>query len=298
MIYLIQGENFMIYTITLNPCLDITKSQLQENDFIVPGGKGINVSIMLSRLKTPNIALGFIGGNTGEIIEQSLSVEGVKTDFVCIEASNRMNVKTLKDGRVIENNGIGPYVSPENIKELFAKLNNLIDGDYLIMSGSLPSGVSAKIYGEIIKYVSNRNIRCVVDGRGEALLHSLEFHPYLIKPNLEELLELFEDKNCDLDAIVTKAKILQEKGAENVIVSLGGDGAMLLTSEGKIINLPAHKGKVVNTVGAGDSLVAGFIASITRNLDYEEALRFGIACGSATSFKLWLARLIDVVMLL
>lgn len=289
----------MIYTITLNPCLDVTRNKTKNEEFVVPGGKGINVSIVLKRFKLDNIALGFIGGNVGEMIKSELDIEGIKYDFVSIEKENRKNIKIIDNGINEERNGVSPKISNKEIENLFAKLAVIKDGDILIMSGSVPQGVSKTIYADIMMQVANKKVDVIVDARKELLLSCLEHKPYLIKPNLDELMELFEDEDSSEVGIVKKMHYLQSKGARNVLVSLGDKGAILLDDNAELHKRKAFNGTVISTVGAGDSMVAGFIVSkLINKLSSEESLRHAVACGCATCFAPWLMNLIDVAVLL
>lgn len=283
----------MIYTLTLNPCLDVIN--YGDDKSIVPGGKGINVSIMLTRFHVENIALGFVGGNTGETIESILNIYGVKTDFVHIKGESRTNIKIIDDS-IEERNEVGPNISGDELNDLLQKLDSIPINSTLIMSGSIPPGIPNDIYARIMRRVSDKNIKFVVDTRGEALLSAVKEKPLMIKPNLDELLEIFSSDDRSHESIIEKAKYLIDKGALNVIVSLGEEGAILVDNEKNVIKQDAYHGIVKNTVGSGDSLVAGFVMAFDKGK--ELALKFGVALGSASSFKEWLADPLDVALLL
>lgn len=283
----------MIYTLTLNPCLDVIN--YGDDKSIVPGGKGINVSIMLTRFHVENIALGFVGGNTGETIESILNIYGVKTDFVHIKGESRTNIKIIDDS-IEERNEVGPNISSDELNDLLQKLDSIPINSTLIMSGSIPPGIPNDIYARIMRRVSDKNIKFVVDTRGEALLSAVKEKPLIIKPNLDELLEIFSSDDRSHESIIEKAKYLIDKGALNVIVSLGEEGAILVDNEKNVIKQDAYNGIVKNTVGSGDSLVAGFVMAFDKGK--ELALKFGVALGSASSFKEWLADPLDVALLL
>lgn len=283
----------MIYTLTLNPCLDVIN--YGDDKSIVPGGKGINVSIMLTRFHVENIALGFVGGNTGETIESILNIYGVKTDFVHIKGESRTNIKIIDDS-IEERNEVGPNISSDELNNLLQKLDSIPINSTLIMSGSIPPGIPNDIYARIMRRVSDKNIKFVVDTRGEALLSAVKEKPLIIKPNLDELLEIFSSDDRSHESIIEKAKYLIDKGALNVIVSLGEEGAILVDNEKNVIKQDAYHGIVKNTVGSGDSLVAGFVMAFDKGK--ELALKFGVALGSASSFKEWLADPLDVALLL
>ena len=285
----------MIYTITFNPSLDyviqvdhfkpgiINKTKFEE---ILPGGKGINVSIVLSNLGHESTALGFMAGFTGEEIEHRLESYGAKTDFIHVKKGlSRINVK-MKSDEETEINGMGPDIQPEDIQELFNQLDGLTEKDILVISGSIPSTLPDTMYEQIMERVQKKKIKVVVDATNNLLLKVLKYKPFLIKPNNHELGEMFDVVLKTNDEIVEYAKKLQEKGARNVLVSMAGDGAILITEEGEVHVRPCPKGEVKNSVGAGDSMVAGFITGYLRsNGDYNEALKMGTAAGSATAFS-------------
>ncbi len=288
----------MIYTVTLNPSLDYIMhlGRLELGDMnrstkekIYPGGKGINVSIVLKNLNIPNKALGFIAGFSGREIERLVHRYGVESDFIMLDhGSSRINVK-LKETKETEINGVGPEVTPQDLRELHEKLQPLEDGDYLILSGSIPTGIPDDTYKKIMKSLSDKKINFIVDATKDLLLNVLKYKPFLVKLNFRELSETFEADLKSEDDIVIYGRKLQELGAENVLISLGEQGAVLITHHGEIINAPALKGKVINTVGAGDSMVAGFISGFLKTKDIKQALKHGIAAASATTFSPWLA---------
>lgn len=289
----------MIYTITLNPSLDyimhldkidingVNRSKKEE---IYPGGKGINVSIILNNLGIPNKALGFISGFTGKYIENIMLQLGSNTDFIMLDHGiSRINVK-LKLEKETEINGMGPKITPSDLRDLFARLEEIQDGDFLVLAGSIPNSVPDSIYQDIMKVLSHKDIKIVVDATKDLLLNVLKYKPFLIKPNHIELAELFNVTLNSDDDIIIYARKLQEMGAQNVLISMGGDGSVLITSTGETIRMNAPKGTVMNTVGSGDSMVAGFIAGYLKSKDFKTALKFATATGSATAFSPWLAK--------
>lgn len=289
----------MIYTLTLNPSLDYV---MHLNDFyngsvnrskkeeIYPGGKGINVSIVLNNLHIPTKALGFIAGFTGNEIDQMLKQSGVSTDFITLDHGNsRINVK-LEAEKETEINGTGPRITPADLKELFTKLNQVQNGDFLVLAGSIPNSIPDNIYQEIMKELAHKNVNVIVDATKNLLLNVLKYKPFLIKPNHHELAEIFNTQINSDEQIITYAYKLQEMGAQNVLISMGGDGSILLTHKGQIIKSSAPVGTVLNTVGSGDSMIAGFITGYIKSNDLEIALKWGTAAGSATAFSPWLAK--------
>ena len=288
----------MIYTVTLNPSLDyvmhldnlevsgVNRSKKEE---VYPGGKGINVSIVLNNLRIPNKALGFIAGFTGNEIDRIMKQLGTSTDFIMLDQGiSRVNVK-LEAGKETEINGMGPRITPADVRELYAKLDEIQDGDFLVLAGSIPNSVPDSIYQDIMKELSHKNINIVVDATKNLLLNVLKYKPFLIKPNHIELAQMFNVTLHSDEEIVTYARKLQEMGAQNVLISMGGDGSILITSEGEVVKITVPKGTVVNTVGSGDSMVAGFIAGYLKSKDLKQALKFATATGSATAFSTWLA---------
>ena len=297
----------MIYTVTFNPSLDyviqvdnliLGNVNRTTKEAVFPGGKGVNVSVMLSNLGISSTALGFIAGFTGEQLKKMLTEFGCDTDFIELEEGlTRINVK-INSNEESEINGQGPDISNAAIEQLFEKLQNLKEGDILVLAGSIPNTLPENIYEIIMEKLQEKGIRVVVDATKDLLLNVLKYHPFLIKPNNHELGEMFGVMLNSDEEIITYAKKLQEKGAENVLVSMAGDGAILITEDGAIYKGLPPKGKVVNSVGAGDSMVAGFLTGFLNTGDYEKAFRLGIATGSATAFLAWLATKEDVVSLL
>lgn len=288
----------MIYTVTFNPAIDyvmhledismgaVNRSISEE---IYYGGKGINVSTILNQLDVENKALGFVAGFTGKAIEAGLQKLGIQTDFITLEEGiSRINVQ-LKGKQETEINGQGPRISKEAIQELLNKLETLTDGDMLVLAGSIPSTLPQDIYEKIMEKLVHKKIELVVDATKDLLLNVLRYHPFLIKPNKHELGDMFEKELHNEDEIIFYAKKLQELGARNVLVSMAKDGAILVAENGEIHKLGVPKGVVKNSVGAGDSMVAGFIAGYLKTRDYKEALKLGTAAGSATTFSSGLA---------
>lgn len=296
----------MIYTVTFNPAIDyivhtgtmqvgqVNRSQGEELYF---GGKGINVSFVLHELGLPSKALGFVAGFTGAAIEAGIQEQGIATDFVHLNSGcSRINVK-IKSGEETELNGQGPNISEAAVAELFEKLNQLQDGDVLILAGSIPNTMPADSYEKILAHLSDKKIKVVVDATKDLLLKVLPYHPFLIKPNNHELGELFGVTLHSIEEIATYAKKLQEMGAQNVLISMAGDGAFLIDETGKQHVCGVCKGTVKNSVGAGDSMVAGFVAGSMHG-DYEAALKLGTAAGGATAFSEGLAQRAEIERLL
>ena len=302
----------MVYTITFNPALDyitqvenfkIGEINRTKTETILPGGKGLNVSIVLKNLGIENTALGFIAGFTGEELIKKLEEKGVKTDFVKVEEGfTRINIKisSISGNKVEETalNGSGPQITSKDIEELFKKLDKVTTEDVVVLSGSVPKNISKDIYREICKKLSEKKITFVVDSTQELLMSVLEYNPFLIKPNKEELEETLNCKISSKEDIVNAAKELKKLGAQNILVSLGKDGALLLTKDDNVLYSKAPKGEIVNTVGSGDSMVAGFLAGYYKTKDYEYALKTGVAAGSASAFSIELATKDDVEELL
>lgn len=296
----------MIYTVTFNPAIDyvvrtgemeIGATNRSNSEEIYFGGKGINVSMVLKELDMPSIALGFVAGFTGVAIEKGVQEAGIETDFVHLENGfSRINVK-IKSSQETELNGQGPHITEDAIRELFAKLDCLKDGDTIVLAGSIPNTLPADIYEQILQYLSGKNIKAVVDATGELLLRVMKFKPFLVKPNNHELGELFKVTLQTNEEIAQYARKLQEMGARNVLVSMAGDGALLIDENGKEHFCDVCKGTVRNSVGAGDSMVAGFLAG-SKDGDYEFALKLGTATGGATAFADGLAKREDIDRLL
>lgn len=282
----------MIYTCTLNPSIDyvVELDSIQLGDLNrakrteqYPGGKGINVSRVLKRLGVENTALGFIGGFTGEFIREELSKELVNHDFVEANGTTRINVK-LKSGDETEINGQGPTIETEQINELLQKVEAMNEGDIFVLAGSLPASVPADIYKTLATAARTRGVKIVADTSGPALKEIIEEKLFLVKPNHHELGELFETTITSKEESIAYAKRLVESGIENVIVSMAGAGALLITNH-KILYANAPKGTVKNSVGAGDSTIGGFLAAYTQGKALEECFRYGVASGSATAFS-------------
>ena len=296
----------MIYTVTFNPAIDyvvrtgemvIGATNRSNSEEIYFGGKGINVSMVLKELDMPSIALGFVAGFTGVAIEKGVQEAGIETDFVHLENGfSRINVK-IKSSQETELNGQGPHITEDAIKELFAKLDCLQDGDTIVLAGSIPNTLPADIYEQILQYLSGKSIKAVVDATGELLLRVMKYKPFLVKPNNHELGELFNITLQTNEEIAQYARKLQEMGARNVLVSMAGDGALLIDENGKEHFCDVCKGTVRNSVGAGDSMVAGFLAG-SKDGDYEFALKLGTATGGATAFSDGLAKRDDIDRLL
>ena len=289
----------MIYTVTFNPAIDYvvrlaTPLEVGEvnraaGEDCVLGGKGINVSGVLKELGCESVALGFVAGETGAWLERGLTAQGLKTDFIHLaEGMTRINVK-IKAGTETELNGAGPAIPESAMQQLEAKLDTLQKEDILILAGSIPASLSQDTYERLLARLEGRSVRAVVDATRDLLVNVLQYHPFLIKPNNHELGEIVGKVLASDAEIVAAARTLQEKGARNVLVSMAGDGALLLDEQGEVHRIGCPKGKVVNSVGAGDSMVAGFVAGWLQSGSYEQALRLGTACGSATAFSLGLA---------
>ena len=284
----------MIYTVTFNPSLDyivrldsFTAGEINRTNYeqVLGGGKGINVSIVLSNLGHKSTALGFIAGFTGDEITRQLEGFGVKQDFIRLaEGFSRINVKVKAD-KETEINGQGPDITPEAQQKLFEQLDQLKENDTLVLAGSIPNTLPDDIYQRIMERLSKKNIRIVVDATRNLLMNVMPYRPFLIKPNNHELGEMFGVVLKTDEEIIAHAKKLQEKGARNVLISMAGDGAIMLTEDGDIYRSEAPKGKLVNSVGAGDSMVAGFIAGYTETGAYEKAFFMGVATGSASAFS-------------
>ena len=294
----------MIYTVTFNPSLDYV---VQVDDFAVgeinrtrtesiyPGGKGINVSLVLQNLGLPSVALGFTAGFSGAEIERLLQEAGCQCDFIAVKAGySRINTKIIS-GAETALNGQGPQLSEAELAALFNKLRRLTQDDVLVLAGSIPASLPDNIYEQILELLQPVGTRVVVDATGDLLLKVLKYRPFLIKPNHEELGEFFgRGPLLTEEEILAAAQKLQQQGARNVLVSRGANGALLLDENGKLHKQASPKGTLVNSVGAGDSMVAGFLAGYLQTQDYDAALRLGVAAGSASAFKAWLATREDV----
>lgn len=288
----------MIYTVTFNPALDYVMKveKLRYDDInrtygeeLYYGGKGINVSVILSRLGMENTALGFKAGFTGEKLEELLKEEGINTDFIALKSGmTRINVK-IKAETELDINAVGPPIEREEVDKLFEKIKNLKKGDVIVLAGSVPGALLADIYEKILSVTSQSGVEAVVDSTGDLLLNVLKYHPFLIKPNNFELGDLFGVKIKNEAEIEKYAKLLQEKGARNVLVSRGKEGATLVTEDGDVHTIGIIPGKPLNSVGCGDSMVAGFVAGYLNKRDYAYALKLGSACSNATAFSYGLA---------
>lgn len=284
----------MIYTVTLNPSIDyvikvdkLTTGKINRvnEEHVYPGGKGINVTRILKNLDNDNIALGFVSGFTGDYIINSLQELNLKSDFIKVkEGFTRINVK-VKSEEETEINGQGPKISEEELNQFYKVIDKLVDGDTLILSGSIPSCLDERLYENIMQRVEDRDIKVIVDATKNLLLNVLKYKPFLIKPNNHELAEMFNVELNSTDDVVFYARKLKEMGAQNVLISMGKDGALLVTEDDEVFASSVAKGEVVNSVGAGDSMVAGFVAGYLKSNSYEEALRLGAASGGATAFS-------------
>ena len=284
----------MIYTVTLNPSIDytveldkLTAGSLNRcrEEYITFGGKGLNVSAILSELGIPTKALGFCAGFTGQAIVEQLNAAGIESDLVELSSGNsRINVK-IKAEEETEINAKGPDISHEELEQFFEKLSQVTDGDTLVLAGSIPESVSDDIYEQILSRLSDKSIRTVVDAQGKLLANVLRFEPFLIKPNIFELETLFGESISSDEQVTELARSLRSAGARNVLVSMGQNGSLLVDSNYVVHRLGVCSGNVVSSVGAGDSMVAGFLAGCEKTDDYEFSLRLATACGGATAFS-------------
>lgn len=288
----------MVYTVTFNPSLDyivdvedfrlgMTNRTCSEQ--MMAGGKGINVSIVLQNLGIENTALGFIAGFTGEEIRRQVAETGIRAQFISIpEGISRINLKLRSiDGTEI--NGMGPSIGRAQLDALYEKLDTLTDKDTLVLAGSIPASMPSSIYCDIMERLYAKGVTFVVDATKQLLLNVLRYRPFLIKPNNHELGELFGVTLSTREAVIPYARKLQEQGARNVLISMAGQGAVLVAEDGSVHLTPAPKGTLVNAVGAGDSMVAGFLAGWQERHDYGHAFRMGVAAGSASAFSRYLA---------
>lgn len=297
----------MIYTLTFNPSLDyiVTVPEFTcgivnrtTEEIIFPGGKGINVSMVLKNLGFENTALGFLAGFTGDKLKTLLEEKGVHAEFIEVETGmTRINVK-LRSNQETEINGQGPAIEDADIRKLYERLDQLTEGDILIMAGSIPDIMPGTMYMDIMQHLKEKNLKIVVDATKDLLVNVLQYHPFLIKPNNHELEEIFRVTIKDKAEVITYARKLQEKGARNVLVSMAGAGAVLAAEDGSIYQADAPKGKVVNSVGAGDSMVAGFLAGYLESETYKTAFQMGVCTGSASAFSEELATKQEVIELL
>ena len=284
----------MIYTVTFNPSLDYIVSvdnfrlgltNRTDSELLLPGGKGINVSVVLMNLGIESTALGFVAGFTGEEVIRRLEQMGVKNGFIWLEEGfTRINLK-LKSIDGTEINGQGPAIGEEPAGLLMKKLNTLGEGDVLFLSGSIPASMPDDAYRKIMEMLDGKGIMTVVDATGHLVMNVLEYRPFLIKPNNHELGEIFETELKTRESVIPYGRKLQEMGARNVLVSMAGEGAVLIAANGEVYDTPAPEGKLVNGVGAGDSMVAGFMAGYMERHDYGHAFRMGVAAGSASAFS-------------
>ena len=298
----------MIYTVTFNPAIDyvvrldapleVGEVNRARGEDCVLGGKGVNVSGVLAELGCKSVALGFVAGETGAWLERGLAKQGIDTDFIHLpEGMTRINVK-IKAGQETELNGAGPNIPESAMQQLEVKLDALQEGDILILAGSIPASLAQDTYERLLARLQSKGVRAVVDATRDLLVNVLKYRPFLVKPNNHELGEIVGRRLTTDAEIVAAAAVLQSKGARNVLVSMAGDGALLLDEKGCTHRIGCPKGQVVNSVGAGDSMVAGFVAGYLQSGDYNTALRLGTACGSATAFSLGLAKKADIDALL
>lgn len=288
----------MIYTVTFNPSLDYIVSvddfklgltNRTSSELLLPGGKGINVSTILTNLGIESTALGFIAGFTGTEIVRRAERIGIRSDFIRIEEGiSRINVK-LKSIDGTEINGMGPDISSEKVTELMEKLEVLGEGDVLVLAGSIPSTMPDDIYSRILEGLEGKGVTFIVDATGDLLLKVLKYHPFLIKPNNHELGDIFHVELKTREEVIPYGMKLQEMGARNVLISMAGEGAVLVAEDGSVYDAPAPKGVLVNAVGSGDSMVAGFTAGWIEKKDYRHAFYMGVASGSASAFSEYLA---------
>ena len=288
----------MIYTVTFNPSLDyiVSVNDFQlgltnrtDSELILPGGKGINVSTILMNLGIDSTAFGFAAGFTGEEIIREVEAMGIRSDFIKIDSGiSRINLK-LKNIDGTEINGSGPEISEEKIEELLRKLDILGEGDILALAGSIPASMPADMYSTIMERLQRKNVTFIVDATKDLLINVLKYKPFLIKPNNHELGELFDVKLTTREEVIPYGKKLQKQGARNVLISMAGEGAVLVAEDGSVYEAPAPKGTLVNAVGAGDSMVAGFTAGWIEKKDYRHAFYMGVSAGSASAFSEYLA---------
>lgn len=287
----------MIYTVTFNPSLDyiVSVNDFQlgltnrtDSELILPGGKGINVSTILMNLGIDSTAFGFAAGFTGEEIIREVEAMGIRSDFIKIDSGiSRINLK-LKNIDGTEINGSGPEISEEKIEELLRKLDILGEGDILVLAGSIPASMPADMYSTIMERLQHKNVTFIVDATKDLLINVLKYKPFLIKPNNHELGELFDVKLTTREEVIPYGKKLQKQGARNVLISMAGEGAVLVAEDGSVYEAPAPKGTLVNAVGAGDSMVAGFTAGWIEKKDYRHAFYMGVSAGSASAFSEYL----------
>ena len=284
----------MIYTVTLNPCLDYIVSvpdfragrvNRAKFDRIIPGGKGINVSYVLNILREENLALGFVAGFTGDEIRRIMDRDGVNNNFVELKSGySRIDVQMIV-GIESSINGVGPKITQEDLDQLIEQLQALQDGDTLVLSGTTPRGARDTVYADLLATIADKDIDIVVDAKGPLLLNTLKYRPFLIKPNRQEIIDIFYAKPDSIEDIIKYAKNLQSMGARNVLVSLSAEGAILITEDGEVYRHSAMQGEVRNTVGCGDSMLAGFLCGYAKNQDMVEAFQYSLAAASANAFQ-------------
>lgn len=288
----------MVYTITFNPSMDyiVTVDDFKlgytnrtTSEMMLLGGKGINVSSVLNNLGISTTAIYFSAGFVGDEITRLVQENGIKSEEIRLKSGcSRINLK-LKSYEGTEINSAGPDITEDDIEELYNRIDSLSDGDFLVLAGSIPKSVPATIYSDIMQHLEGRGVKVVVDSTGDILVNSLKYRPFLVKPNKHELGDIFNVELSTTEEVISYAKKLREMGAENVIVSMAGDGAVFVSSDDHVYNMPAPQGKLINGVGAGDSMVAGFLAGIIEKADLEYAFKMGISAGSASAFSELLA---------
>ena len=284
----------MIYTVTFNPSIDYIVSvdhfrpgivNRTVSELVFPGGKGINVSMVLKNLGFDSVALGFMAGFTGHEIVRLLDERGVRSDFITVsKGMSRINVK-LRSDEESEINGMGPAIGEDDIRRLYNQLDALKDGDILVLAGSIPAVMPESMYMDIMRYLKDRKLRIVVDATKDLLRNVLQYHPFLVKPNNHELGEIYGVELRTKEEVIPYAKKMQEEGARNVLVSMAGEGALLVAEDGRVYQSMPPVGEVKNSVGAGDSMVAGFLAGLLKSGDYEKAFFTGLCTGSASAFS-------------
>lgn len=295
-----KGRTHMIATVTMNPAVDYTVSLEEplrnnavnrtDHERITAGGKGVNVSLVLHQLDIPTTVYGYLSGTTGSMIAEQLQRTQIPTDWNQVpNQMNRINLKIRENGTVTELNGRGVSVTEQDTELLLQKLRKYGDGDFIVLAGSIPAGAPVTHYADVMTALEDSGVKFAVDVAGAPMREALRCKPFVIKPNLPELCELFETAIDTWWDALPYGKKLQEMGAENVLLSLGGDGALLFTSENRVWHLSAPHGEVKNAVGAGDSMLGGFLAGVASGKPLTEALRMGIAAGSATAFSEWIA---------
>ena len=284
----------MVYTITFNPSMDyiVTVDDFKlgytnrtTSEMMLLGGKGINVSSVLNNLGISTTAIYFSAGFVGDEITRLVQENGIKSEEIRLKSG----CSRIKSYEGTEINSAGPDITEDDIEELYNRIDSLSDGDFLVLAGSIPKSVPATIYSDIMQHLEGRGVKVVVDSTGDILVNSLKFKPFLVKPNKHELGDIFDVELSTTEEVIFYAKKIREMGAENVIVSMAGDGAVFVSSDNHVYNMPAPQGKLINGVGAGDSMVAGFLAGIIEKADIENAFKMGISAGSASAFSELLA---------